>query len=118
MQFFVYFTMTEGKRMNPPTPEGMAEMGRFMEESFETGIIVSTGKLSQEVIQVELAEGEFSISDGPFIEGKELIPGFTVIETQSEEEAIAWGKKLRQCMGDGVLRLSQLSGTSPKDMKA
>ncbi len=117
MQFFVYFTMVEGKPMNPPSAEGMANMGKFMEKSFESGMIVSTGKLPKQVIEVELEEGQFSISDGPFIEGKELIPGYTVISVDTKEQAIEWAKELRGCMGDGTIKLAQLSATSPDDMK-
>ena len=116
MQFFVYFTMTEGEPMNPPSSEGMAKMGKFMEKSFESGKIVATNKLPQEVTNVQLEQGEFSISDGPFIEGKELIPGFTVISTDSKQEAIDWAKELRECMGDGTLKMAQLAGTSQDDM--
>ena len=117
MQFFVYFTMTEGEPMNPPSPEGMAKMGKFMEKSFESGRIVATGKMPREVTNIKLEQGEFSLSDGPFIEGKELIPGFTVISADSKEEALEWAKELRECMGDGTLRMGQLMGTSPDDMK-
>ena len=76
MQFFVYFSLTEGTPMNPPTPEGMAKMGKFMEESFDSGRIVSTGRLPRQSTHVKLEAGNFSISDGPFIEAKELIPRF------------------------------------------
>lgn len=117
MQFFVYFTMTEGAPMNPPSPEGMAKMGKFMENSFSSGRIVATGKLPREVTNVQLQQGEFSVSDGPFIEGKELIPGFTVISADSREEAVEWAKELRECMGDGTLKMAQLAGTSADDMK-
>lgn len=117
MHYFVYFTMTEDEPMNPPTPEGMAKMGKFMEKSFSSGKIVATGKLPREVTNVQLQGGEYSISDGPFIEGKELIPGFTVISADSKQEALEWVKELRQCMGDGTLKMAQLMGTSPDDMK-
>jgi|GEM_PF-1011016 len=117
MQFFVYFTMTEGEPMNPPSPEGMAKMGKMMEQSFASGKIVATGKLPREVTQVKLENGEFSITDGPFIEGKELIPGFTVIEVDSKEQAVEWVKSLRECMGNGVLKMAQLSANSRKDLK-
>jgi hypothetical protein len=117
MHFFVYFTMTEGEPMNPPSSEGMAKMGKFMEKSFNSGKIVATGKLPREVTNVQLEQGEFSISDGPFIEGKELIPGFTVISADSKQEAIEWVKELRGCMGDGTLKMAPLAGTSPDDMK-
>jgi len=117
MQFFIYFTMTEGEPMSPPSPEGMAKMGKVMGEAFESGKIVATGKLPREVTQIQLEQGNFSISDGPFIEGKELIPGFTVINVDSKQEAIEWAKELRECMGDGTLKMAQLAGTSQDDMK-
>ena len=115
MQFFVYFTMSEGQPMTPPSPEGMAKMGKFMEKSFDSGKIVATGQLPRETTYVELDKGKFSVSDGPFIEGKELIPGFTVISVDSKEEAIEWVKELRECMGDGVIKLAQLAGTSREE---
>lgn len=88
-----------------------------MEKSFDSGQIVATGKLPQEVTNVQLEQGEFSISDGPFIEGKELIPGFTVISADSKQEALEWAKELRECMGDGTLKMAQLAGTSKDHMK-
>ncbi len=116
MQFFVYFTRNEEEPMKPPAPEGMAKMGKLMEESFESGKIVATGQLPRVTTHIRLEEGEFSISDGPFIEGKDLIPGFTVIEVDSKQEAIEWAKELRECLGDGVLKMARLSATSKEDM--
>ena len=106
MQFFVYFTMTQGQRMNPPTPEGMAAMGKLMKESMSSGMVVATGQLGKETTHVRLQEGNVSVTDGPFIEGKELIPGFTVIQVESKQDAIEWVTKLRKCMGDGTLRMA------------
>lgn len=118
MQFFIYFTMSENQPMRPPSAEGMAKMGAFMEQSFNDGTIVATGKLPQQVTEVKLEGGEFSISDGPFIEGKELIPGFTVIQTDNQEEAIRWAKELRACMGEGVLKMAPLMGTSKEEINS
>ena len=116
MQFFVYFTRKEGEAMNPPSPEGMAKMGKFMEDSFKSGKIVATGQLPRKTIHVNLEKGKFSVTDGPFIEGKDLIPGFTIISADSKEEAIEWAKKLRECMGDGVLKMAKLSATGMDDL--
>lgn len=116
MKFFVYFTRKEGETMTPPSPEGMAKMGKFMEESFKSGKIVATGQLPRVTTHVRLEKGKFSVSDGPFIEGKDMIPGFTVINVDSKEEAIEWVKGLRECMGDGILKMAQLSATSRDDI--
>jgi len=117
MQFFIYFTISEDQPMNPPTPEGMAKMSKFMEEAFNSGKIIATGQLPQQTTHIKLDQGEFSISDGPFIEGKELVPGFTIISADSKEEAIEWAKEMRACMGDGVLRMAHLRATSKEDIK-
>jgi len=117
MQYMVHFTMKEGEAMNPPSPEGMAEMGRIMEESFRSGMIVSTGQIASTSTYITLNGGEVSLSDGPFIEGKELVPGFTVIQVDTKEAAIEWATKLRKCMGDGTIRVTQLSATSADDLQ-
>ena len=110
MQYFVYFTSSEDKPASPPpTPEAMAEMGRFMQESIDSGIVVSTGQLGQETTYVTLQDGMFSVTDGPFMEGKELIPGFTIISVDTRQEAVDWTKRLRACWGDGELRMSRIN---------
>lgn len=108
MQFFVYFTKAEGKPMSPPSPEGMAEMGKLMKESMRSGLIVATGQLGQSTTHVRLEAGTVSVTDGPFIEGKELIPGFTIIQVDSKQDAIEWATKLRTCMGEGTLRMAPI----------
>lgn len=117
MQFFIYFSLKENESMCLPKPEKMKQMGELMEESFKSGIIVSTGQLPQLTTHIELENGNFSITDGPFTEGKEIIPGFTIINVNSKKEALDWSKKLRVCMGDGVIKMAQLSATSADDMK-
>lgn len=108
MQFFIYFSIKEGEAMTPPSPENMAEMSQFMEESFKSGIVVSTGHLPDKIIHVSLKSGEISVTDGPFMEGKELIPGFTIIEVDTKEKAIEWTTKLRKCMGEGTLKMAPI----------
>ena len=38
-------------------------------------------------------DGSLLVTDGPYIESKEHIGGFWVLETKTLEEALAWGKK-------------------------
>jgi hypothetical protein len=116
MQYFVYFTMSEDKPMNPPTPEGMAEMGQFMAESFQSGTIVATGQLPSTSTQVRLQAGKVSTTDGPFIESKEMIPGFTVIRVDNKQQAIDWTARLSKCMGGSEVRMALLSATGVEDL--
>jgi hypothetical protein len=45
MQFFVYDPNWKPENATPPTPEFMAEMGAFMAEALQAGVMVTTGAL-------------------------------------------------------------------------
>lgn len=44
--------------------------------------------------------GESLVSDGPFAETKEVIGGFFIIDCASQDEAIAWAKKVSANSGE------------------
>lgn len=88
----------------------MAEIGKFHEEAIKSGVIVSTGRLSQTTTRVRKDGDQVSVTDGPFIEGKELIPGFTVIRVDTKQEAIAWVTRYRDMMGMPELRIAEIFG--------
>ena len=46
MQFFMYSTDPIPPDAPPPTPELMAEMGKFVQESIKAGVMVTTGGLA------------------------------------------------------------------------
>jgi hypothetical protein len=50
------------------------------------------------------------VTDGPFIEAKELIAGFAVIRVNSKEEAIEWTTRFRKVIGEGESEVVQLFG--------
>ena len=110
MQFFVYFTMEEGQkpRQSAPSPEEMAEIGRFHEEAMKSGVIVATGRLSPTTTRIRKEGDDVSVTDGPFIEGKELIPGFTVIQLDTKQEALEWVTRYREMMGMPEIRLAEI----------
>lgn len=108
MQFMVYLARNIGDQPSPPSPEGMAEMMKVMEEAMSSGMVVATGQLGPDSTRLQLTAGEVSVSDGPFIEGKELVPGFTIVRVDSKQQAIDWAAKLRRCMGDGEIRIAEV----------
>jgi len=93
-----------------PTPEMMAEMGAFIDEAEKAGIVVATGALLPTGKRLRLSNGKFTVTDGPFIELKELLAGFAVIEVPSLEEAIEWSKRFRKVVGDGESEIVQVFG--------
>jgi hypothetical protein len=104
----VYLAMKKDERPSPPSPEGMAKMGECMEESVSSGMVQATGQLGPTTIHLRLEGDEVSLSDGPFIESKEIVPGFTVIRVDSRQEAVDWATELRRCMSDGEIRIAQV----------
>jgi hypothetical protein len=110
MQFLVYGTEQEAESSAPPSPEMMAELGQFMQEAVKAGVIVATGGLQPKGTRVRLSDGELSVTDGPFIEAKELIAGFAVIEVKSKEEAIEWTSRFRRILGEGESEIVQVFG--------
>jgi hypothetical protein len=43
---------------------------------------------------VRVRDGEALITDGPFVEGKEFIGGFTIIRAPDLDAALGWARKL------------------------
>jgi hypothetical protein len=46
--------------------------------------------------------GEFVTTDGPFIESKEQIGGFSIIKSPDLDTALAWGRKLARAIGTPI----------------
>ena len=111
MRFMVYDPNFDPNGDAPqPTPETMEAMGAFIAEAMQAGVIVATGALLPTGTRLRLTEGKFTVTDGPFIELKELLAGFAVIDVPSLEEAIEWSKGFRRIVGDGESEIVQVFG--------
>jgi len=68
----------------------MAVMGKFMEESFKSGILLATEGCmpSAKGARVRLANGKITVTDGPFAETREQLGGYFLIEANNLDEAI------------------------------
>ena len=113
MQFLVYDPNYDPQAATSPTPELMAEMGKFVGEAMQSGVLVTTGALQSKGTRLRLAGGKFTVTDGPFIELKELMGGWAVIRAKSLDEAIEWCKRFRKIVGDGESEIVQVFG--PED---
>ena len=110
MQFLVYDPNYDPDTAAPPTPELMEEMGKFVGEAMQAGALITTGSLQQKGKRLKLSGGKFTVTDGPFIELKELLGGFAVILVKSLDEAIEWSKRFRKIVGEGETEIVQLFG--------
>lgn len=94
----------------PPSQQEMDQMGKFMEESFKSGVLLSAeGCMSSASgARVRLAGGKVTVTDGPFTESKELVGGFAIIQAASKKEAIEYTKQFLNIAGDGETEVRQL----------
>ncbi len=94
----------------PPTQQEMTQMGKLIEESMKSGMLLATeGCLpSARGARIRLAGGKFIVTDGPFTESKELVAGFALIKAKSKEEAIEYTKNFLKIAGDGETEIRQV----------
>ena len=66
------------------------------------GVYVFAGGLEEEVgtaFSADATSGALVITDGPFIETKEWLGGFTVVDVGDEEAARMWAGKVAEACG-------------------
>ena len=117
MRFLMYTLGDDSVPIPPPTPELMAEMGKFMEEATNAGVLLATGGLapSSQGVTVRFSDGKFTVTDGPYAESKELIGGWALVRAASKAEAIDWAKRFLRIAGGGESRIRQVFG--PEDVE-
>ena len=78
----------------------VAEMMRYNEALQEAGVLRALEGLHPPSTgaRVSFPGGKPTVTDGPFVEAKEVVGGFWIIEVGSLEEAVEWAKR---CPGSG-----------------
>jgi hypothetical protein len=74
-----------------PTPELMEAMGKLADREIKAGRMIDMGGLMPlaDGVQVRIRDGELGVIDGPFVEAKEVIGGYAIMEFRNKEEALA-----------------------------
>jgi hypothetical protein len=85
-----------------PSQKLMEDMGKLIEVMTREGTLVSTAGLrpTAEGKRVRLRDGKLSTTDGPFVETKEVIGGFAVLEAKSMDEALELTRRFLRVHGD------------------
>ena len=85
-----------------PSEQLMHDMGKLIEELTREGVLVSTAGLrpTAEGTRVRLRRGKLSTVDGPFMETKEVIGGYAIVEVESKAHAVELTKRFLRVHGD------------------
>lgn len=78
-----------------PDEKLLAAMGKYNEELAKAGVLLAAEGLhsSSKGARVKFSGGKRIVTDGPFLETKELIAGFWLWQVKSKQEAIDWVKR-------------------------
>ena len=75
--------------------EGFGRIGALEDEMRSAGALLSSGRLEapSAAAVVRVSDGKTLTTDGPFVESKEILGGFYIIEAPTRDAALAWGAK-------------------------
>jgi hypothetical protein len=101
-----------GRKVDPgfvPDPKKVEEMMRFNEQLGQKFKILSLNGLHpvNTGARVSFSNGKTTVTDGPFIETKEVLGGYWLIEAPSKEEVVKWTQRCPAEEGD-VIEIRQV----------
>lgn len=98
------YSVAGGDAPPPMTPEQMQEAWKpilaLEADMRSAGALVFSGRLSgpDTATVVRVSRGEVLTTDGPFVESKEHLGGFYIIEAVDLDAALAWASKVTACV--------------------
>ncbi|HEY4612845.1 MAG TPA: YciI family protein [Bacteroidota bacterium] len=87
-----------------PPADAIEKMMKYNEELAKAGALISLDGLHpiEKGARVAFSKGKTTLIDGPFIETKEVLGGYWMVQFKSKEEAIQWVKRVPAADGDVV----------------
>jgi hypothetical protein len=92
-----------------PSAEAVAAMMKYNEALKEAGVLITLDGLHPPSMgaRVSFEGGKAIVTDGPFIESKEVVGGYWMIDVKSRDEAISWAKKC-PASGNEIIEIRQV----------
>jgi hypothetical protein len=106
-----------------PPVEAVEAMIKYNEELAKAGVLLSLDGLHPLLkgARVTFEGGKTTVTDGPFIEAKDVIGGYWMIDVKSKEEAVEWAKRYpaAQVHSRAVIEVRQVFEVSefPEDVR-
>jgi len=78
-----------------PTAEAVAKRMEYNKALQKAGVLLALDGLlpPSTGARISYAHGKPTVTDGPFVETKEVIGGYWIIQVRSREEAIEWARR-------------------------
>jgi hypothetical protein len=124
MRFMILVKATpETERGVMPSEPLIASMAEFHEQLAKAGVLLDASGLkpSGKGWRVQYDGTQRRVVDGPFAEAKELVAGYTLIQTRNRDEALEWTRRFPNPSVDGgvaeieVRQLYELDDFGPSE---
>jgi hypothetical protein len=107
MVFMIPGVYQPGKKIDPnfaPPADMIEKMTKFNEELAKAGEIIALDGLHPltKGARISFSNGKPTVTDGPFVEAKEVVGGYWMLQFKSKQEAIDWFKKCPAQDGDVI----------------
>ena len=98
MKFLMMIKHGETRQPVQPPQALMDAMGEFVTEGFTKGWLKETAGLkpTSAGLQIRSTGGKLKFTDGPFTEAKEVVGGFALVETKTQEEAVEIARRFME----------------------
>jgi hypothetical protein len=104
MRFMIIVKANKESEAGVMPPDSLLEeMGKYHEELQKAGVLLDGAGLqpSAKGWKVKITGSKRSIVNGPFTGSKDLIAGYTLIQTSTREEAMNWAQRYPNPTIDG-----------------
>jgi hypothetical protein len=83
---------------------GYERVARLEEDMRSAGVLVMSGRLEglDQTVVVDASNGKVLTTDGPFVESKEMIGGFYVIEAPDSTAAVEWASRTSAAISEPI----------------
>src|SRR5262249_49465785 len=105
-----------------PDAAMVEKMMKFNEDLTKAGALIALDGLQPLTngARVSFASGKPQVTDGPFVEAKEVVGGYWIIQVKSKDEAVSWASRCPAQKGDiiEVRPIFEMSDFPPDVQKA
>ena len=87
-----------------PPADAVEQMMKYNAELAKAGHLIALDGLHpiEKGARVSFSKGKATLTDGPYIESKEVFGGYWHVNFKSKEEAIEWAKRIPAADGDTI----------------
>jgi hypothetical protein len=111
---FVYRGSNEEyRKMSPEQMQQiMQKWNDWIAEGFQKGWMVDAGDAL--TMEVRMVNSKKVVSDGPFVESKEIIGGYSIVKADNIDKAAELAKGCPGLLTGGMVEVRALAGLAPK----